>query len=184
VELVRFANSGSEAVATALRVARAQSGRDGFVMVEGAFHGMFDPVLWRTQMESWNPSGVAPPVVAPFGRGIPTAHRDLVGVVPFNDVEALAQLLQQEASRIGAMILEPILGNCCAIAAQVEYLQEVRRLCDEYGVVLIFDEVKTGFRIGTGGAQEYYGVTPDLSTFARRWPTAIRSRPSAARRRS
>ncbi len=167
VERVRFANSGSEAVATALRVARAQSGRDGFVMIEGARHGMFDAVLWRTRMENWNPSGNQPPVVAPFGRGIPTAHGDLIGMMPFNDTEALAQLLRQEASRIGAVLMEPILGNCCAIAAQVAYLKDVRRLCDEYGIVLIFDEVKTGFRIGKGGAQEYYGVTPDLCAFAK-----------------
>lgn len=167
VERVRFANSGSEAVATALRVARAQSGRDGFAMVEGAFHGMFDPVLWRTRMENWNPAGDQPPAVAPFGRGIPTAHRDLIGVVPFNDADALAQLLRREAGRIGAVLMEPILGNCCAIAAQVEYLRDVRRLCDEHDIVLIFDEVKTGFRIGAGGAQEYYGVTPDLCTFAK-----------------
>ncbi|HWA50372.1 MAG TPA: aminotransferase class III-fold pyridoxal phosphate-dependent enzyme [Dongiaceae bacterium] len=167
VELVRFAGSGSEAVATALRVARAQSGRDGFVMVEGAFHGTFDAVLWRAQMENWNPAGDQPPLLTPFGRGIPTAHRDLIGVVPYNDAEALAQLLRREASRIGAVLLEPILGSCCAIAAQVDYLKEVRRLCDEYGIVLIFDEAKTGFRTGKGGGQEYYGVTPDLCTFAK-----------------
>jgi len=167
VELVRFANSGSEAVATALRVARAYSGRDGFVMVEGAFHGMFDSVLWRTQMESWNPGGAQPPELAPFGRGIPTAHRDLVGVVSLNDAEALEALFKQEAGRIGAVLMEPILGNCCAIAARQDYLRDVRRLCDEYGIVLIFDEVKTGFRVGRGGAQELYGVTPDLCTFAK-----------------
>jgi glutamate-1-semialdehyde 2,1-aminomutase len=167
VELVRFANSGSEAVATALRVARAVSGRDGFVMVEGAFHGMFDSVLWRTQMETWDPVSGRPPVVAPFGRGIPVAHRDLVGVVPLNDADALRELFKQEGSRIGAFILEPILGNCCSIPATQAYLQDVRALCDEYGIVLIFDEVKTGFRVGRGGAQELYGVLPDLCTFAK-----------------
>ena len=166
-DLVRFANSGSEAVATALRVARAASGRDGFVMVEGAFHGMFDSVLWRTQMEIWDPAGGQPPALAPFGRGIPHAHRDLVGVVPLNDAEALGDMFKREASRIGAFIIEPILGNCCSIAAHESYLRDVRALCDEYGIVLIFDEVKTGFRIARGGAQELYGVLPDLCTFAK-----------------
>ena len=167
VEQVRFANSGSEAVATALRVARAVSGRDGFVMVEGAFHGMFDSVLWRTQMESWDPKSGQAPVVAPFGRGIPVAHRDLIGVVPLNDADALRDLFRQEGSRIGAFILEPILGNCCSIPATQAYLKDVRALCDEYGIVLIFDEVKTGFRVARGGAQELYGVLPDLCTFAK-----------------
>lgn len=167
VELVRFANSGSEAVATALRVARAVSGRDGFVMVEGAFHGMFDSVLWRTQMENWDPKSGKAPDVAPFGRGIPHAHRDLVGVVPLNDADALRDLFKREGSRIGAFILEPILGNCCSIPATQAYLQDVRALCDEYGIVLIFDEVKTGFRVARGGAQELYGVLPDLCTFAK-----------------
>ena len=98
VEKVRFANSGSEAVATALRVARGYSGRDGFVMVEGAFHGMFDPVLWRTQMESWNPASGEAPEVVPFGKGIPKAHRDLVGVVPLNDADALEDLFSASAT--------------------------------------------------------------------------------------
>lgn len=167
VEQVRFANSGSEAVATALRVARAVSGRDGFVMVEGAFHGMFDSVLWRTQMENWQPGSGKAPEVAPFGRGIPVIHRDLVGVVPLNDADALRDLFKREAARIGAFIMEPILGNCCSIASTQQYLKDVRALCDEYGIVLIFDEVKTGFRVGRGGAQELYGVLPDLCTFAK-----------------
>jgi glutamate-1-semialdehyde 2,1-aminomutase len=167
VERVRFANSGSEAVATALRVARGYSGRDGFAMVEGAFHGMFDPVLWRTQMETWSPASGAAPELVPFGMGIPKAHRDLVGVVPLNDADALEDLFKRERDRIGAFLMEPILGNCCSIASRQRYLQDVRRLCDQYGIVLIFDEVKTGFRVGRGGAQELYGVNPDLSTFAK-----------------
>lgn len=167
VEMVRFANSGSEAVATALRVARGHSGRDGFVMVEGAFHGMFDPVLWRTQMESWDPASGQAPEVVPFGKGIPTAHRDLIGVVPLNYANVLEDLFKREKDRIGAFLLEPILGNCCSIASRQHYLQDVRRLCDRFDVVLIFDEVKTGFLVGRGGAQELYGVLPDLSTFAK-----------------
>ena len=167
VEKVRFANSGSEAVATALRVARGYSGRDGFVMVEGAFHGMFDPVLWRTQMESWNPASGEAPEVVPFGKGIPKAHRDLVGVVPLNDADALEDLFKRERDRIGAFLMEPILGNCCSIASRQRYLHDVRLLCDKYDIVLIFDEVKTGFRVARGGAQELYGVRPDLSTFAK-----------------
>ncbi len=167
LEKVRFANSGSEAVAAALRVARGFSGRDGFVMVEGAFHGMFDPVLWRTRMETWTPASGGAPELVPFGKGIPTAHRDLVGVVPLNDADALEDLFRREKDRIGAFLMEPILGNCCSIAARQRYLQDVRSLCDQYGIVLIFDEVKTGFRVARGGAQELYGVLPDLSTFAK-----------------
>ncbi|HEV8390274.1 MAG TPA: aminotransferase class III-fold pyridoxal phosphate-dependent enzyme [Dongiaceae bacterium] len=167
LEKVRFANSGSEAVATALRVARGYSGRDGFVMVEGAFHGMFDPVLWRTQMETWDPASGAAPDVVPFGKGIPKAHRDLVGVVPLNDADALEDLFKREGDKIGAFLMEPILGNCCSIASRQRYLHDVRLLCDKYDVVLIFDEVKTGFRVARGGAQELYGIRPDLSTFAK-----------------
>jgi glutamate-1-semialdehyde 2,1-aminomutase len=117
-------------------------------------------------METWSPSSGQAPEVVPFGRGIPKAHRDLVGVVPLNDADALKDLFKRERDRIGAFLMEPILGNCCSIASRQRYLPDVRLLCDKYGIVLIFDEVKTGFRIGAGGAQDYYGVTPDLSTFA------------------
>lgn len=165
VERVRFATSGSEAVATALRVARAFSGRDGFVTIEGACHGMLDAALWHARMEDWNPGAGRSPQLISAGRGLP-AHRDLIGIVPLNDAQALADLFKAEAPRIGAFLVEPILGHGCGIGPAPGYLEAVRRLCDEYGIVLIFDEVKTGFRVSGGGAQALYGVTPDLSAFA------------------
>ena len=164
-ERVRFANSGTEAVMAALRLARAHTGRDGYVVIEGGYHGVFDAVLWLSDVEGWDGNGA--PALVPYGEGVPRAIRQMIWSVPLNDAGALEAVLARHGGEIGALLIEPILGNCCAIAAAPDYLADVRALCDRFGVVMIVDEVKTGFRVARGGAQALYGVAADLCTFAK-----------------
>lgn len=165
-ELVRFSNSGTEAVMSALRVARAFSGKDGYVVVEGGYHGIFDAALWYTPMKDWEPGRLNPQVV-PFSAGVPAMLRGLLYTVPLNDAQALEDVLKAHGEQIGAFLIEPIMGNCCSISATPEYLREVTELCRRHGVLVIADEVKTGFRVARGGAQELLGFKADLCTFAK-----------------
>jgi glutamate-1-semialdehyde 2,1-aminomutase len=164
-ELVRFANSGAEAVTAALRVARAYTGRDAYVLVDGGFHGLFDAVLWKS--EDGRADGRSMRRVVPDCEGVPELLSRLVHQVPLNDVEHLEEVFRRHGSELAAFLIEPIQGNCCGIPAEREYLETARKLCDRYGVVMIVDEVKTGFRVARGGAQELMNVRGDLSTFAK-----------------
>lgn len=165
-ELMRFANSGSEAVMTALRVARAYAGKDEHIVVEGGYHGVFSEVLWYADVEDWDPQRGDPKIRA-YSEGVPKIFKTLVHAVPLNDAEALEDELREHGDRIGALLIEPIMGNCCGISATREYMHDVRTLCDRYDVVLVVDEVKTGFRVAKGGVQELLGVKADLCTFAK-----------------
>jgi glutamate-1-semialdehyde 2,1-aminomutase len=165
-ELVRFSNSGSEAVMAALRVARAFTGKDSYVVVEGGYHGVFDAALWYTPMEDWDPAA-GDPHVMPYSAGVPGMLRGLLHTVPMNDANRLEGIFKAYGDEIAAFMIEPIMGNCCSISATREYLQEARALCDRYGIVMIVDEVKTGFRVARGGVQELMGFRGDLCTFAK-----------------
>lgn len=165
-ELVRFSNSGTEAVMAALRVARAFTGKDAHIVVEGGYHGVFNEVLWYSEIEDWDPADGEPPIM-PFSEGVPAVTKRLYYTVPLNDANALEHLLKKHHADIGALLIEPIMGNCCAITAEQEYLEAVRELCTLYDVVMIVDEVKTGFRVARGGVQELFGVSGDLCTFAK-----------------
>lgn len=165
-ELVRFSNSGTEAVMAALRIARAYTGKDGHIILEGGYHGLFTEVLWYTEVEDWNPQDGAPQVL-PYGEGVPELIKPLFHAVPLNDANALEEVLRKNHQDIGAFLIEPIMGNCCGLTATAEYLADVRALCDKYNVVLIIDEVKTGFRVAKGGVQELLGVKSDICTFAK-----------------
>jgi glutamate-1-semialdehyde 2,1-aminomutase len=164
-ELVRFSNSGTEAVMAGLRLARAYTGRDDYIILEGGYHGLFDAAMWYTPMEQWSQKGE--PAVVPYSEGIPLGARGYAHFVQANDVEQLEETFKRTAGRVACMLIEPIMGNCLGIAAEVEYLRAARALCDKYEVVLLFDEVKTGFRVARGGVQELYGVRADLCTFAK-----------------
>jgi glutamate-1-semialdehyde 2,1-aminomutase len=164
-ELVRFSNSGTEAVMAALRLARGYTGKDGYVLLEVGYHGLFDSVMWAANLERIGPDGA--PAVESYGRGVPNLIRQLFWQTPMNDAERIEDIFRADAHRIAALLVEPIMGNCCGIAADPQFLRDVRGLCDRYGVLLIVDEVKTGFRVARGGAQELYGVTGDLMTFAK-----------------
>jgi glutamate-1-semialdehyde 2,1-aminomutase len=164
-ELVRFSNSGTEAVMAALRLARAYTGKDNYVILEGSYHGLFDAAMWYTPMDKW--SQVGDPQVQPYSEGIPLSTRSFAHFVQANDANQLEDVFKRHAGRIACLLIEPIMGNCLGIAAEPEYVRAARALCDQYGVVLIIDEVKTGFRVARGGVQELYGVNADLCTFAK-----------------
>lgn len=167
VDLVRFSNSGTEAVMAALRLARAHTGRDSYVLIEGSYHGLFDAAMWMVDVEDWEPEHGREPMKVSYSKGIPQSLRQLAHLAPMNDPEMLESIFRLHGNEIAALLIEPIQGNCCAISASREYVQKARELCDLYGTLLIIDEVKTGFRVARGGVQELMGVRADISTFAK-----------------
>jgi len=164
-ELVRFSNSGTEAVMAGLRLARAFTGKDDYVILEGSYHGLFDAAMWYTPMEKW--SEIGDPEIRPYSEGVPVSIKSFAHFVQANDANQLEDVLKRHGSKIACMLIEPIMGNCLGIAAEPQYLRAARELCDRHGVVLLIDEVKTGFRVARGGVQELYGVHADLCTFAK-----------------
>jgi len=164
-QLVRFSNSGTEAVMAALRLARAYTGKDDYVILEGSYHGLFDAAMWYTPMDKW--AQVGEPDVVPYSEGVPLSSRNFAHFVQANDANQLEDVLKRHAGSIACLLIEPIMGNCLGIAADPAYIRAARELCDRHGVVLIIDEVKTGFRVARGGVQELYGVQADLCTFAK-----------------
>ena len=167
VEKMRFANSGTEAVMGAVRTARGYTKRDRVVIVEGGFHGLYDEMMWKSDIEHWDPKGSIPPSVIPFGGGIPATARNLVDLIVLNDTEMLEALFAKRGEQIACVVLEPIIGNAGSISATQAWLQRLRDLCTEHGTMLIIDEVKTGFRVAKGGAQELYGIYADLTSYAK-----------------
>ena len=155
-EMVRFTMSGTEATHLAIRIARAATGRPKLVKFEGHFHGWADGVA----------AGVNPPYEVPMSAGIPGAVLGEVLVSPHNDLAALERLVQSRLD-VGAVILEPSGGQAGTTPIDHGFLKDLRQLTHDRGIILIFDEVITGFRYAPGGAQEYYGVTPDLTTLAK-----------------
>ena len=167
VEKMRFANSGTEAVMGAVRTARGYTKRDRVVIVEGGFHGLYDEMMWKSDIEQWDPNGSIPPSVIPVGGGIPATARNLVDLIVLNDTEMLEALFTKRGEEIACVVLEPIIGNAGSISATQAWLQRLRDLCTEHGTMLIIDEVKTGFRVAKGGAQELYGIYADLTSYAK-----------------
>jgi glutamate-1-semialdehyde 2,1-aminomutase len=166
-ELVRFSNSGTEAVMAALRLARAHTGREAYLLVEGGYHGLFDAAMWMSNMDDWDRGSGRDPDLVSYGKGIPQAVRPLVHMTPMNDLQRLEDMFRKNGDRFAAMLIEPIQGNCCSIMASVDYVRLARELCTRHGVMLIIDEVKSGFRVGKSGIQGLMGVTPDITTFAK-----------------
>lgn len=160
LDLVRMVNSGTEATMSAIRLARGFTGRNKIIKFEGCYHGHADSFLVKAG------SGVLT-LGIPGSPGVPSAVADLTLTLPFNDFEALESVMQEHGGDVAAVIVEPIAGNMNMILPQEGYLQHMREVCDKHGSVLIFDEVMTGFRVALGGAQEVYGVTPDLTTFGK-----------------
>ena len=160
LEMLRFVSSGTEATMSALRVARASTRRDLLLKFEGCYHGHADSFLVRAG------SGVAT-LGLPNSPGVPDALAALTLTAPFNDVAAVEEVMRRHGDRIAAVIVEPIVGNSGFIAPDAAFLPALRRLCDEHGALLVFDEVMTGFRIAYGGAVERFGVLPDLTTLGK-----------------
>ncbi len=157
---VRYVTSGGEADMYAMRLARAATGRDKIVKFEGGYHGMSA----EAQMSLAPEARVNFPQAVPDSAGLPEAVRAEVLIAPFNDLEYLTSLLGEHEGRIAGLIIEPLQR---VIPPQPGFLQGVRDLCTRHGIVLIFDEIVTGFRLAYGGAQEHYGVTPDLCTLGK-----------------
>ena len=167
IDLVRYSNSGTEAVMSALRVARAYTGRESYILIEGGYHGLFDAAMWTANMDAWDPHSGLEPTTIPYSRGIPQVTKSLAHLTPMNDANRLEDIFKRHGDSIAAMLIEPMMGNCCAISATTEFLQFARSLCTKHGVLLIIDEVKTGFRVAKGGVQSLHNVRPDISTFAK-----------------
>ena len=168
VEMARMTVSGTEATMHAMRVARAYTGRNKIVKFEGQYHGVHDyaliSVLPNDVSELGDPDN---PVRLTWGRGIPQAVAETIIPARYNNLEVLRRLFEREGHDIAAIIVEPVLGNAQGIMPQPGFHAAMRELTREFGILLIFDEVKTGFRFARGGAAEYFGVTPDLATYAK-----------------
>lgn len=155
VEMIRFVNSGTEATMSALRLARAATGRSGILKFDGCYHGHADMLLVSAG------SGVAT-LGLPDSPGVPASATAHTLVAPFNDLTAVQEILESRPGEIAAIIVEPVGGNAGVLVPQPGFLDGLRTLATEHGILLIFDEVMTGFRIARGGAQERYGLRPDL----------------------
>ncbi len=168
VELARMTVSGTEATMHAMRVARAYTGRTKIVKFEGQYHGVHDYALISVTPNNMADLGDEDnPVALAWGRGIPAAVAQTVIPARYNNIERLRRLFEREGHDIAAVIVEPVLGNAQGILPQPGFHQAMRALTEEFGILLIFDEVKTGFRFARGGAAEYFGIRPDLGTFAK-----------------
>jgi glutamate-1-semialdehyde 2,1-aminomutase len=167
-DAMRFSNTGTEATMHAIRLARGLTGRDIVIKFEGQYHGMHDYVLFSTAGVPVSGLGSRfRPIALQSSSGIPEAIRSLVRTLPFNDFEMAQRAFKDEGQRIAAVIVEPMLGNAFGIMPLPGFLEGLRSLCDDNGSLLIFDEVKTGFRVAYGGACECFGVTPDIGTYAK-----------------
>jgi glutamate-1-semialdehyde 2,1-aminomutase len=167
LDQVRFTNSGTEATMEAIRLARGATGREVLLKIEGSYHGHHDAVMFSVVPNSDAMGGRDAPASTPLSRGIPEDTVKHTLVVPFNDAEALARLLDQRGADIACLIMEPVMMNIGIVRPQPGYLERVKELCETHGVVLIFDEVKSGATVAPGGAAERFGVRPDLSCFAK-----------------
>jgi glutamate-1-semialdehyde 2,1-aminomutase len=163
----RFTNSGTESTMDAVHVARGATGRDMILKIEGSYHGHHDAVMVSVYPPLEALGDRDDPRSVPYGAGYPKAITDLTRSVPFNDSEALARVLDRLDGQVAALIMEPAMMNINIVLPLDGYLEEVRRLTAEHGVVLVFDEVKTGATIAPGGATQRFGVQPDIVTLAK-----------------
>lgn len=157
-DMVRFVNSGTEATMSAIRLARAATGKKKIIKFEGSYHGAHDYVLVKSGSGAMG---------LPDSPGVPEETISNTILIPFNDKDSLKEQIRQQKDRIAAVIVEPVMGNIGCIPPKDGYLEFLREITVENDIILIFDEVITGFRLARGGAQEYFKVTPDLATFGK-----------------
>jgi len=160
IEKIRMVNSGTEATMSAIRLARGFTGRDKIIKFEGCYHGHGDSFLIAAG------SGVAT-MGTPDSPGVTKGTANDTLTAPYNNLEAVKELIDKNKNQIAAIIIEPVAGNMGCVLPKEGYLEGLRKICDEYGIIYIFDEVMTGFRLARGGAQEVYNVTPDLTTLGK-----------------
>ena len=163
LDMVRFANSGTEATMYALRTARAATGKLGVIKIEGGYHGSFDPLMVSAKPALDKAGDPHSPNSVPLPATVPGD----VYVVPYNDADAIERVLKKDADKIACVFMEPVLENIGIVLPDMGYLERVRELCDQYGVLLVFDEVKTGLTAGPQGAAQRLGVKPDLIALAK-----------------
>lgn len=159
-EMVRLVSTGGEATMSAIRAARGYTGKNKILKFEGCYHGAHDSVLVKAG------SG-ATTFGAPDSLGIPEETAKNTIVIPFNDINKLEKTIKENKDELAAVIIEPVVGNVGLILPENDFLKNLREITEKYNIVLIFDEVITGFRLALGGAQEYYGITPDLTTLGK-----------------
>ena len=165
-EIVRLSNTGTEVTMGAIRLARAFTGKEKIIKLEGHFHGMHECIFYNHgALGKMDKYGEIEPI--PDSNGFPKQFAEPLVVLEGNSIDAFEHASVKYRGEIAAVILEPVSFNCGCMPTKKDYLQALRTVCDREGIVLIFDEVLTGFRMGLGGAQEYYGVTPDLTTLAK-----------------
>lgn len=167
LDRVRFTNSGTESTMDAIRVARGATGRDVVAKVEGSYHGHHDTVMFSVVPNAASMGGLDRPASAPMSKGIPAELSKWTVAVPFNDLDALAQLFAARGDKIACLIVEPVMMNIGIVLPDDGYLAGARDVCHRHGAVLVFDEVKCGATIARGGAIERFGVRPDLACFAK-----------------
>lgn len=168
MEKLRFTNTGTEATMHALRAARGYTNKEKFIKFEGQYHGAHDYVLFSTASSPVSAMGSRhSPIPVQVGSGIPDKIRDYVYCLPFNDFDVVERCVKDHHGDLAAVLVEPCLGNIAGIEPEKGFLDHLKSLCDKYNIVLIFDEVKTGFRLDNGGARETYNVVPDVSTYAK-----------------
>ncbi|MBB4867747.1 glutamate-1-semialdehyde 2,1-aminomutase [Pseudomonas nitritireducens] len=160
MDMVRMVSSGTEATMSAIRLARGYTGRDSIIKFEGCYHGHSDSLLVKAGSGALT-FGV------PNSPGVPAAFAKHTLTLPYNDIAAVEKTLAEVGKDVACIIVEPVAGNMNCVPPAPGFLEGLRSLCDKHGVVLIFDEVMTGFRVALGGAQAHYGITPDLSTFGK-----------------
>jgi glutamate-1-semialdehyde 2,1-aminomutase len=156
IEMVRMVSSGTEATMSAIRVARGFTKRDKIVKFEGGYHGHGNSLLVKAG------SGVAT-FGLPDSPGVPAELAKLTITIPYNDLAAFRDIASREGEQIACIIVEPVAGNMGCVPPEPGFLEGVRKVCDQYGIVLIFDEVMTGFRVAYGGAQQLYKIKPDMT---------------------
>lgn len=160
MEMLRLVNSGTEAVMSAIRIARGFTGRDKIIKFRGCYHGHADGLLVKAGSGALTQS-------TPDSLGVPADYAKNTLVAEYNDLSSVEALFESQGQEIAAVIVEPVAANMGVVLPETDFLPGLRRITDQYHALLIFDEVITGFRLGTGGAQEYYGVTPDLTTLGK-----------------
>jgi glutamate-1-semialdehyde 2,1-aminomutase len=167
LDQVRFTNSGSESTMHALRLARAYTGRNKVLKFEGGYHGGHDAVLVSVKPPRPKVGHARHPKPLPVGHGIPEGSVEDTLVAQWNDLDSVREILQRNENEVAALILEPVMMNVGVMAPRDGFIPELRRLCDEFGVLLVFDEVKTGAKLAWGGAQEWFRVKPDIVCLAK-----------------
>jgi glutamate-1-semialdehyde 2,1-aminomutase len=160
MEMVRLVNSGTEATMSALRVARGFTGRDLTIKFEGCYHGHVDSLLVKAG------SGLATLGIADT-QGVPKCFAETTIALPYNDLDAVAAAFRKQGENIAAVIIEPVVGNMGCVPPAPGFLEGIRRITQQYGALFIFDEVMTGFRVAYGGAQQRFGIDPDLTTIGK-----------------